>query len=544
MSNDVNEMGCGSVMGFQVPMGIKKRKAKVDEVLAANPDIDEGHALAYFSSLSEDAGEEVGQKLDGEDGQSFLAGAIRDHAIRELVRSKVKEVVRKKAGGGGYVLYSPNKGKKKQAKAVGTFPTKLGAKKAELARFPPREQNKLVRLRKEVDRMLKDPKKRAEKERRASKEKGSKLPKKESVELLRSVISRLVTERLSETKCPACGADGAYWGLNHVECPNEKCKNFVKGKDADQPETKAASDESFALDADDKDVLLAALRSWRQSVKTLPVQGYTGNLADIVAFEKDVKNDNVKFDKKNIVIALDACNDLTRWTNFGGGQLGFPHNLGDKSQILQRVDKLRQKLNKHRKQLKDSVNESLFREEATGSDWDEQIAKLSKQAVTADKKFQSHQKSIEKKTASMLGTALGSIKKAVGRDVKLKDFGIKHDERQGKTYVAFGATIDDVSVEPIYIYVEAGVPKIEVSDTAKAALTKADPGKAKLFRAELVTVQERVLDKMEDLTKAIDSRDRYLTKLQDEVDGFVADLTPLQLSLLKSLLVRKYRKVT
>ena len=130
------------------------------------------------------------------------------------------------------------------------------------------------------------------------------------------------------------------------------------------------------------------------------------------------------------------------------------------------------------------------------------------------------------------------------KKVKIKSFGIKKDGAKGKTYVAFSATMDSVSVEPIYIYVENGLPKIEVSDSARAALTKADPSTAKDFRAELVVVQERVLDEMDDLVKAIQERDSYLVKMQDKVDKYVSDLDALQLQLLKDLLVKKYRKIS
>ena len=45
--------------------------------------------------------------------------------------ARISEIVRKKAGGGGYNLYSPNKGKKKNPKPVGEFPTRIAAKRAE-----------------------------------------------------------------------------------------------------------------------------------------------------------------------------------------------------------------------------------------------------------------------------------------------------------------------------------------------------------------------------------------------------------------------------
>lgn len=400
-SGKLDETTAGAVGGFQVPLGIKKRKSKVDEAISLNPDINEGLVLSYLNGMSEQVAEGVGRWLDEGDYVSF-ANAVLENAFRQMVRSRVREVVRKKAGGGGYVLYSPNQGKKKQAKPVGNFPTKLGAKKAELARFPPKDPGKLKRLRKEIDRLLKDPKKRAEKERAASKEKGTDTP--------------------------------------HEKKPHTKAK-------------KEGVDHRAATLAEDRKMLAYLVRSY--------------------------------------------------------------------------------------------VNESLFREERTGSDWDEYIGRLSKQALTGDKRFQGLQKGIEKKTEKVLKDALSAIAKSVDRKkVKIKDLGVRAHAEQGKTYLAFSATVGQAKVEPIAIYIEGGVPKIELSDQAKAALTEADPNDSRLFRADLVAVQERVLDRMDELEKAVIARDRYLEKLEDNVDGFVAGLSPLEVSLLKQVLVKKYRKIS
>lgn len=383
-----NSVGSAGSFAFQIPAGVKKRKKKVDELISLHEDINEGHVLSYFNGMKEDICESGAGKWLDEGDYNSLADDIRRHMVRELIRKRVREVVRKKAGGGGYVLYSPNQGKKKQSKAVGSFPTKMGAKKAELARFPPKDAGKLKRLRKEVDRLLKDPKKAADKEKSARKEKGT--------------------------------------DKGHAPPPKKH---------------------------ESAEFLVGIIRSM--------------------------------------------------------------------------------------------VNESLFHEERSGSDWDDQISRLSKQAVSGDKKFQNLQKNIEKKTEKILQDAFGVIAKSVDKKVvKMKNFGVKKSEQKGKTYLAFGATMDNVAVEPIYIYSENGVPKIEVSDQAKVALTKVDPGNAKLFRAELVTVQERVLDKMDDLERAVQSRDKYLGKIEDDVDSFVTGLTPLQISLLKNLLVKKYRKIS
>ena len=85
--------------------------------------------------------------------------------FKEAVKTMVREIVRKKAGGGGYALYAPNKGKKKSPKPVGEFPTRLAAKNAELARFPPKDPEALKAARAKLDKLRKDPKKQAAAER-------------------------------------------------------------------------------------------------------------------------------------------------------------------------------------------------------------------------------------------------------------------------------------------------------------------------------------------------------------------------------------------
>lgn len=378
MEQKAEGSSAGGVAGFQIPLAIKQRKPKIDELIKQVPDINEMHVLLFLSSLDDQSCTPVAQQLDDSDYNS-LADSIRDHTVRSVVGNKVREVVRKKAGGGGYVLYSPNNGKKRPPKAVGNFPTKLGAKSAELARFPPKDPKKLTRLRKSVDKLRKDPKKGANAEKRAQKEKGSHV--KEDLTLLRGAIRRM-------------------------------------------------------------------------------------------------------------------------------------------------------------------IQEALFHEERTGSEWDEHISRLSKGALSGDKKFQSFQKNIETQTSSVLKDALKAIQKATKSVAKIKAGDVKKNAEKGKTYMSFSAEIGEVEVNPIHIYIDNGTPHIEISDQAKAAMTKADPEELKKFRAELVMTQERVLDKMEGLISAIGKRDSYLDKLEDSVDRVIAGMSPLEISLLKALLVKKYRKST
>lgn len=207
---NIEEMGMASGAGFLAPLGAKpERKKKVEEMRLASGDLREAHLVAFMKNGTRV--DEFFAAIDG-DKLSEAADIVREEVIRHAVRRKIAEVVRKKKGGGGYVLYAPNRGKKHASKPVGEFPTRLAAKRAELARFPPKDPKKLQRLRKEIDRLMKDPKKRAEAELRSRKTQGTdsgvrhqvhKPPKhkvrKESVDrsmmemvILRKIISRAI----------------------------------------------------------------------------------------------------------------------------------------------------------------------------------------------------------------------------------------------------------------------------------------------------------------------------------------------------------------
>lgn len=197
-----DEMSAGGVAGFQLPLGAKQRKWALDQVVRESGDLTEGHMLVFLRGLDESRAGEVYEALDLMQ-YGVVADMAREAVVREAVRNKIQEVVRKKAGGGGYVLYAPNKGKKGPSKPVAEFPTKLAAKRAELARFPPKDPKRLQRLRREITRMMKDPKKRAEAEKKAQKQPGApkSAPKREGVsrELFeRAVLAEAVIQGVRE----------------------------------------------------------------------------------------------------------------------------------------------------------------------------------------------------------------------------------------------------------------------------------------------------------------------------------------------------------
>jgi hypothetical protein len=382
-SGQVDEMGgagapgtgVGNISGMQLPLGVKKRKWALDHVVKESGDLTEGHMLVFLRGLDEGRIAEVCEALDLMQ-YDHVANMAREAVVREAVRSKIQEVVRKKGGGGGYVLYAPNKGKKGAPKPSGEFPTKLAAKRAELARFPPRDPKKLARLRKEITRMMKNPKKRAEAEHKAKQHEGA---SRELVE--RAILSGAVVK---------------------------------------------------------------------------------------------------------------------------------------------------------------SLNEGLFREERSGSEWDDYIAKISDKAIQGDRGFQRIQGRLAKSTEMALAQAVKIVQRNLGGEARVKASKSPGSTEGGKPYIPFHVQIEAASVGPIYLYVDKGLPAIEMSDEAKNSLTKVTPGAAKAIRAALASAQDS-LEQMDVVQSAVAERDAYLEKLEAGVDKMVAGMTPMQISLLKKILVAKYR---
>lgn len=156
-------------------------------------------------------------------------GELGLEIFRQLVNQRLQEIVRKKEGGGGYNLYSPNKGKKKKSKPVGEFPTRLAAKRAELARFPPKDPEQLKRARKRLDKLAKDPKKRQDAERkelsvkkpkRSGKAAGERKARKEAI--IASMASSLRERLFREDEVPGSPWDERIANLHPSALSKDK----------------------------------------------------------------------------------------------------------------------------------------------------------------------------------------------------------------------------------------------------------------------------------------------------------------------------------
>lgn len=186
--------------------------------------------------------------------------------------------------------------------------------------------------------------------------------------------------------------------------------------------------------------------------------------------------------------------------------------------------------------LKKNLHESVLLEEP------DIFNMLPLKILDNDGKLKKYKKEIEKKSKDVLNNAFLTIRKNVNSKVKLESEGIKQDTG-GNYYFSFNAILDNVSIGPININIVNDIPIIDLTSDAKAALTKIKPESAKIFRADLMITQEKVLDNIKDLYDVVTNRNKYLKNLEDKIDKYIVSLSPVELSLIKNLLKRKYRKI-
>lgn len=373
MSKKVNEMtaaGSGATVGPIQPIGVEKEK--VDEMLQMNPDLKHGDVVVFLERAHHFDREDFGMAARFEDYHS-MGELVRETVTRAAVQQRLTEVVRKKDG--KYVLFAPNAGKKHNPKPIATFTTKLAAKRAELAKFPPKDPKKLERLRKQIEKLMKDPKERRK-------------------ELTKEKVDRDLFERA--------------------------------------------------------------------------------------------------------VISAVVQKDLREHT----------------------------------------LHEGLFRKRHSNQ-YENFVKSLSKKAVKGDKDYQA----LEKKLSDVSSAEMKGYVKELENELQMPIVaGEPKKHTDGKMYMPFSIKAD-VEIKPLYLYVEDDRIKVEFGDEAIAALTKVSPEAANTIRAKLSMLGEGPEDANPNVAQARGERDAHLEKIVSFLDNFLAKLTPLALTSLKKLLVKKYRKL-
>jgi hypothetical protein len=397
-------------------------------------------------------------------------------AFKEAVRQMVREIVRKKEGGGGYRLYPPNKGKKKKnQKPVGEFPTRFSAKKAELARFPPKDPEQLKKMRARIDRLSKDPKRRADAERRdltgTKHVKKSGAParerKKRKEEFVR-LMARDLHERLFEgpgmpimQQIPIGAKKAAeMWGLSPFDT-----KKFI----------------DLCVNAN--------MNSPHYFKQTGMNVDYTDpSVYDVAKF-------------------ADAWGIRPPKRPFGEGQ------------------SLRERL--------------FHEDEIPGSPWDEQMTSLHPDAISSDRKLHALHRGMEKASIGALGDAHRGLAKALRGIVKVQPGDVSFDGERKKQFMPVMLDCDGFEIGPVHLYVDGGHVRIELSNDARQAIAQLEPDTARDLRGGLMSFEEDHLPRIDGAHKAWRDRDAYLDKLHGRLSKHAAGMSGVEHHIMKGLLGKK-----
>lgn len=219
--------------------------------------------------------------------------------------------------------------------------------------------------------------------------------------------------------------------------------------------------------------------------------------------------------------------------------LNKDHNI-----LKQKHTKKKSVAKKKIKKIKAIANESKIVEKLE-QNWDEFFQTVPKQIILSDKTMQSLHNELKKVADKTIKEAVEAIQYLLKKHDLVVKSKITKSTDEGLAMAEFSVSGKDGvgTAGPFLLNLKDGVPFITVTDTAKNSLTTLDTEQANQISDLIVSIQEDVLDMETAVEDVLKKRNEALKDQELEIDNFVADLTPLQLSILKNLLVNKYRKL-
>ncbi len=177
--------------------------------------------------------------------------------------------------------------------------------------------------------------------------------------------------------------------------------------------------------------------------------------------------------------------------------------------------------------------------------WDRFVSSLSKESIMSDNKLKAILLGLEKSEMALLNRAVKSVKSALeGSGFPVKNPKAVRDQSTGELAVNMIVEMEqNKKTVEVVVRIENGRPLIFLPDQTKNTINTLNNDESKFFRAELISVQEKELDAMDDLIKASDKRDKYLKNLEGKIDKMVRGLGPLEIAITKNLLKNKYKNV-
>ena len=177
--------------------------------------------------------------------------------------------------------------------------------------------------------------------------------------------------------------------------------------------------------------------------------------------------------------------------------------------------------------------------------WNHFISKLSKETIMSDSKLKNLLQGMAKAEAKILGTAVDEIKKVVesAGNFAVQRTDLDQDE-EGNILLGFAVGLqDEGEVLHFGVKVENGRPLILFPEESRNALNAMSSNDSKVLRAELMHVQETVLDHMDAVLKVTEKRDDYLHNMETKIGKVIDSMGPLEVSMIKFLLKTKFKGV-
>lgn len=166
--------------------------------------------------------------------------------------------------------------------------------------------------------------------------------------------------------------------------------------------------------------------------------------------------------------------------------------------------------------------------------------------LDSDPKLRSIMGDLAKSKVKLLDKACKELNRVLGQsgDYELKDKKFKTDNQKGTIELYFSIILKDSGKTfPFSINIVNDRPMIQIPNQTKQELNAMDNPEGKSLRAELIHIQETIFENMEDAIQAAQKRDKYLRALEDEVDGAINNMNPLEIEMNKFLIKNKYKGI-
>lgn len=181
--------------------------------------------------------------------------------------------------------------------------------------------------------------------------------------------------------------------------------------------------------------------------------------------------------------------------------------------------------------------------ETNESLWEGFVGKLPREVVMADEGLMTTLESVAKNEARVLARSVHEIKKMLE---STGNFVVERQEADtdpdsGDIRMPFSVMIKGPEEKSLLfgIKLDEGKPSVLFPEESRHALNTMMTQESKLLRAELMHIQETILDSFNEVVEACLKRDAYLKEMQNRLSGMVSELNLVETAMLKRLLKKK-----